>query len=81
MEIKINVPINDYQRPSNVREEVVQLICDSFLQGDTYKATCTNHWGADYCVDTEGIRAAGMPSAQPQHGDEPGAAAGQVLGL
>ena len=54
MEIKINVPINDYQRPSKVREEVVQLICDAFLQGDEYKATCTNHWSADYCVDTEG---------------------------
>lgn len=50
MEIKIKT--NDYQRPSVVREDVVQLICNSFLQGDIYKATSCNHINADYCVDT-----------------------------
>lgn len=52
----IKIPTNDYQRPSQIREEIVQLICDAFLGGDTYKATCTNHFSADYCVDTEGMR-------------------------
>ena len=77
MEIKINVPINDYQRPSQVREDVVQLICDSFLNGDTYKATCTNHWSADYCIDTEGKHPrfyngyrSGIGEKHEEHGDQ-----------
>lgn len=31
MEIKINIPQNNYVQPTEVREEVVQMICDSLL--------------------------------------------------
>lgn len=31
MEIKINIPLNTYVQPTEVREEVVQMICDSLL--------------------------------------------------
>ena len=31
MEIKINIPQNDYVQPTDVREEVVQMICNSLL--------------------------------------------------
>lgn len=31
MEIKINIPQNDYVQPKEVREDVVQHICDAFL--------------------------------------------------
>lgn len=31
MEIKINIPKNDYVQPTRVREDVVQAICDAFL--------------------------------------------------
>ena len=31
MEIKINIPQNNYVRPTEVREDVVQMICDSLL--------------------------------------------------
>ena len=31
MEIKINIPKNDYVQPTEIREEVVQMICDSLL--------------------------------------------------
>lgn len=31
MEIKINIPENDYIQPTEVREDVVQKICDVFL--------------------------------------------------
>ena len=33
MEIKINIPKNDYVQPTEVREDVVQGICESFLHG------------------------------------------------
>lgn len=33
MEIKINIPKNDYIQPVEVREEVVQHICEAFLNG------------------------------------------------
>jgi hypothetical protein len=32
MEIKINIPQNDYVQPKQVRENVVQAICDAFLE-------------------------------------------------
>jgi len=32
MEIKINIPKNDYVQPKQVREDVVQAICDAFLE-------------------------------------------------
>ncbi len=31
MEIKVNIPTNDYVQPSEVRQEVVQTICDAVL--------------------------------------------------
>ena len=31
MEITVNIPKNDYVRPTEVRQEVVQYICDAFL--------------------------------------------------
>ena len=31
MEIKINIPANDYIQPTEVRQEVVQGICEAFL--------------------------------------------------
>ena len=33
MEIKVNIPANDYVQPVEVREEVVQHICEAFLDG------------------------------------------------
>lgn len=32
MEIRINIPMNDYVQPTEVREKVVQMICDSILK-------------------------------------------------
>lgn len=40
MEIKVNIPQNDYVQPTEVREEVVQAICTAFL-----KKTC---WSTFY---------------------------------
>ena len=41
MEIKINIPQNDYVQPTDVREEVVQMICNSllhhYLDSDDYR--------------------------------------------
>lgn len=31
MEIRVNIPQNDYVQPTEVREEIVQKICDVFL--------------------------------------------------
>lgn len=31
MEIKVNIPQNDYTQPTEIRENVVQMICDVFL--------------------------------------------------
>lgn len=31
MEIKVNIPQNDYVQPTEVRENVVQAICNAFL--------------------------------------------------
>ena len=36
MEIKVNIPQNDYVQPKEVRESVVQDICDAFLQNCIY---------------------------------------------
>lgn len=35
MEIKVNIPKNDYVQPTEVRQEVVQALCEAFL-----KRTC-----------------------------------------
>ena len=31
MEITVNIPKNDYVQPTEIRQEVVQYICDAFL--------------------------------------------------
>lgn len=36
MEITLNIPQNKWSKPVEVRTEVVQLICDTFLKGDTW---------------------------------------------
>lgn len=36
MEIKINIPKNDYVQPTEVRERVVQAICDAFLNNSMF---------------------------------------------
>ena len=33
MEIKVNIPKNDYVQPTEVKQTVVQAICDAFLRG------------------------------------------------
>ena len=35
MEIRVNIPQNDYIQPTEVREDVVQKICDVFLDNRT----------------------------------------------
>ena len=36
MEIRVNIPKNDYVQPTEVREEVVQAICTTFLETHIY---------------------------------------------
>lgn len=36
MEIKVNIPQNDYVQPTEVREEVVQAICNAFLSNSCW---------------------------------------------
>lgn len=36
MEITLNIPQNKWSKPVEVRTEVVQLICDTFLKGGTW---------------------------------------------
>ena len=36
MEIKVNIPTNDYEQPTEIRSEVVQGICDVFLNGGAW---------------------------------------------
>jgi hypothetical protein len=36
MEITLNIPQNTWSKPVEVRTEVVQLICDTFLKGETW---------------------------------------------
>ena len=36
MDITINIPTNDYQQPTQVRSEVVQGICEAFLNGGAW---------------------------------------------
>lgn len=36
MEIKINIPQNDYVQPTEVREEVVEMICKAFLNEEVF---------------------------------------------
>ena len=38
MEITINIPENTYSVPTEVRSEVVQIICNAFLTGGAFKA-------------------------------------------
>lgn len=37
MEIKVNIPKNDYVQPTEVRHEVVQAICEAFLNRDEFR--------------------------------------------
>lgn len=36
MEIKINIPTNDYKQPTKPRAEVVQAICEAFLSRNVW---------------------------------------------
>ena len=36
MEITVNIPKNDYVQPTEVRPEVVQAICEAFLNGGAW---------------------------------------------
>lgn len=36
MEIKLNIPQNDYVQPTEVRQEIVQAICDGLLEGSIF---------------------------------------------
>lgn len=36
MEITINIPMNDYVQPNEVRQEVVQAICTTFLENHVH---------------------------------------------
>ena len=36
MEITLNIPQNKWSKPVEVRTEVVQLICDTFLKGNSW---------------------------------------------
>lgn len=47
MEITVNIPKNDYVQPTEVRQEVVQAICEAFLNG---KEFCTNKAGTGSTV-------------------------------
>ena len=40
MEITINIPKNDYSVPTEIRQEVVQAICDAFLGGRAFFPNC-----------------------------------------
>lgn len=37
MEIKVNIPKNDYVQPTEVRQEVVQALCKAFLTTSCWK--------------------------------------------
>ena len=37
MEIKVNIPENDYVQPTEVRQEVVQALCEAFLTTSCWK--------------------------------------------
>lgn len=37
MEIKVNIPKNDYVQPTEVRQEVVQALCEAFLTTTCWK--------------------------------------------
>lgn len=47
MEITINIPQNTYSVPTEIRQEVVQAICDAFLNGrrffPNYHGNCGRH--------------------------------------
>lgn len=36
MEIKVNIPKNDYVQPTEVRQDIVQAICEVFLGGGAW---------------------------------------------
>jgi len=45
MEIKINIPKNDYKEPTEVRQDVVQRICEIFLAyNGRYRWTVKPTW-------------------------------------
>ena len=50
MEIKVNIPKNDYVQPMGVRQEVVQGICDAFL--------AQNCWSVFHPFSNSGYRKA-----------------------
>ena len=55
MEITVNIPQNDYVQPTEVRQDVVQKICNAFLKGrwyHPYYGGCGRH--AHSCIgDTD----------------------------
>lgn len=58
MEIKVNIPQNDYIQPTDVREDVVQKICDVFLDRRGGSIHNVFHPVSDGCyrVRTLGLR-------------------------
>ena len=53
MEIKINIPQNTYSVPTEIRQEVVQAICETFLAGNCWTTFHPFHSGrrnATKCV-------------------------------
>lgn len=54
MEIRVNIPINDWKEPTEVREEVVQGICESFLAENAW-TTFHPHSEGMYCQKTSYI--------------------------
>lgn len=50
MEIRVNIPKNDYVQPTEIRENVVQGICEAFLNGQGYTPYIT-----PYGPSTNGI--------------------------
>lgn len=74
MEIKVNIPQNDYARPTEVRQEVVQDICDAFL-GENYCSTYHPHSNGMcrnahcYVVKKQGVKAFGFRD-KPFYGEQ-----------
>lgn len=71
MEITINIPKNDYVQPTEVRQEVVQAICEAFLETHI---DSTFHPGSDGCrspkvyvMPAHGKVRAGFASAEWAH--------------
>lgn len=54
MEIKVNIPKNDYVQPTEVRQEVVQALCEAFLTTTCWKVF------HPFCGSNNGCRPANM---------------------